>query len=115
PTMPSSARSSIELRPDLSSRELICSTERASEVPLHPLVDRRTRTNAQQGAWLPLQRAESRPRDFISTTSQEAYSATWSARKGMWLKRPCFGREPPVCAVSPCLLRRMLSSRLSAK
>ena len=33
----------------------------------------------------------------------------------MWLKRPCFGREPPVCAVSPCLLRRMLSSRRSVK
>src|SRR5262249_36739250 len=55
----------VELHPNLSSRELICSTERTSEVPLHPLVDRRTRTNAQQGAWLALQRAESRPRDII--------------------------------------------------
>src|SRR5262249_16259248 len=33
----------------------------------------------------------------------------------MWLKKPCFGHEPPVCAVSPCLLRRMLSSRRSVK
>src|SRR5262249_43566796 len=57
-----------------------------------------------------------RSRDtYPSTTSQEAYSATWSARKGMWLKRPCFGRESHVCAVPPCLLRRMLSSRRSVK
>src|SRR5262249_11911225 len=63
-TMPSSARMPVQLRPNLSSRELICSTEPASEGPLHPLVDRRTRTNAQQGAWLALQRAESRPRNF---------------------------------------------------
>src|SRR5262249_39692629 len=62
--MPSSARIPVELRPNLSSRELICSTEPALDVPLHPLVDRRTRTNAQQGAWLPLQRAESRLRDI---------------------------------------------------
>src|SRR5215469_649059 len=33
----------------------------------------------------------------------------------MWLKRPSSRHEPPVCAVSPCLLRRIPSSRRSVK
>ena len=64
PAVQDMAQKPVELNRDLSSRELIYSTERASDVPLHPLVDLRTRTNAQQGAWLALQRAENSPRDL---------------------------------------------------